>query len=74
MQSSDLCSAICGILPSAQLFARSEESFQGTLSPMHVWGAAYTTFSVPASGDRRLVVIDENMMHDIFCYSFSVSI
>lgn len=33
MQSSDFCSAICGILLSAQLFGGGEEGFQGTLSP-----------------------------------------
>lgn len=55
MQSSDLCSAICGILLSAQLFAGSEESFQGTLSPMHVWGAAYTAVSLPAPGTEDLL-------------------
>lgn len=47
--------AICGIPLSAQLFAGSEESFQGPFSPVHESGSARTAFSVLAVGDYGLL-------------------
>lgn len=50
MRSSDSCSAICGILLSAQLFGGGRAARE-PFHLRHMWGSARTAGGVPAAED-----------------------